>query len=189
MSNNENWIDRAKEIWGPLAQAAIWIMGIISGFLLPPPEGIEDDRVWLTFAKFIVAICVGLLFLPSRLWRGRRHAKWWWLTAACCLALTIMSFIVYQKLTYASTCVTVKGVRVVIGSAYTDHGAEYLRDNPGISCTDLIDQHVGKIDDVWTKASIDRVRLKLSATYVACVPLIALCIMTIIQAIYCVTRD
>lgn len=192
MPNNNsraNWIEQAQKHWGAVAQGGTWVLGIVGGFLLPPPLGTDDNHVWLKLAEFVAAVSVGLLFLPSRRWGKKKHAKWWWLVAALSLVISIVSFFGYQRLTYSSTCVTVDGARVVIGKDYTPHGTEYIHDNPGISCTDLIDQHVGVVEDVWTKQSIDSARLKLAATYIACLPLFTLCIMSLVHAMYCATRN
>jgi hypothetical protein len=184
----EGWLDQIKKIWGTLAQAAAWVLGIIGGFLLPPPVGAEGNQVWPKLAEFVIAALVGLLFLPSHRWNKKRHAKWWWLVALISLVAAVASFFAYQRLTYSATCETLGGARVVIGNEYTAHGADYVKENPGISCADLIDQHIGKTEDVWTKRSIDLARLKLAATYIACGPLFTLCIMTLVQAIYCATK-
>jgi hypothetical protein len=183
-----NWFQQVKGIWGPLAQAGAWVAGIIGGFLLPPPVGAEENKLWLRFAQFVITIVVGLMILPSRKWRRKKDAKWWWLMAAICLAAAVGSFFAYQRVTYSSTCETLEGGRVVIGYEYTPHGADYIRENPGISCADLIDQHIGKTEDVWTKRSIDAARMKLTITYIACIPLFTICLMALIQAIYCATK-
>lgn len=187
-NSTAKWFEQVKKIWGPLAQAGTWVAGIIGGFLLPPPIGAEDNKLWLRFAQFVITIVVGLLVLPGRKWNRKKHAKWWWMVTAICLVAAVASFFAYQRLTYSSTCQTLDGDVVVIGHEYTPHGADYVRENPGISCTDLIDQHIGKTEDVWTKQSIDSARLKLAVTYIACIPLFTICIMALIQAIYCATK-
>ena len=172
-----------KEYWGPLAEAATWIFGIIGSFLLPPPV-IANETQWPNFAKFIIAVCVGLLVLLALLWRKQKHWIGWALAALLFFAGGVGSFFTYQHLTDSSTC-TYQGKLVVIGKTYTQHGAKYVQENPGISCGDLIDQHIGKVEDVWTKDSIDSARLKLLAVYVGCMPLFTICIISLLQAIYC----
>jgi hypothetical protein len=179
------WIGQLKEIWGPLAGAATWIFGIAGSFLLPPPV-IANNGQWPNFAKFIIAVCVGLLVVPGFLFRRQKAWIGWEVMAVLFFAVAVGSIFAYQHLTDSTTC-TYQGALVVIGKTYTPHGAEYVKENPGISCGDLIDRHVGKIEDVWTKDSIDWARLKLVGTYIACMPLFTICIMSLLQGIYCWT--
>lgn len=180
-------IQGLKEIWGPLAQAAIWIFGIVGSFILQPPVTANQTQ-WPSLAKFIIAVCVGLLVVPGFLLRKKKHWLWWELAAVVFVAAAIGSIFVYQHLTDSSTC-TYQGQLVVIGKMYTPHGAEYAKENPGISCGDLIDQHVGKVEDVWMKDSIDSARLKLLASYLACMPLFTIGLMSLLQGIYCWKTD
>jgi len=179
------WIAQLKTIWGPLAAAATWIFGIIGSFMLPPPV-IANQAQWPNSAKFIIAVCVGLLVVPGFLFGKKKHWIWWELLAGVSLLAAVGSMFAYQHMTDSSTC-THQGALVVIGKTYTPHGAEYVKENPGISCGDLIDQHVGKVEDVWTKDSIDSTRLKLVAVYLASMPLSTICIMSLLQGIYCWT--
>ena len=43
----------------------------------------------------------------------------------------------------------------------------------------------GAAEAIWTSESINRRRLILAATYVCCLPLFALCLIAVVQALKC----
>lgn len=77
------------------------------------------------------------------------------------------------------------GQTVVVGSVYTQQGQYYVGQNPGITCEGLLEDFVGKAEDVWTKESITRCLFLLAGTYLSCVPLFGFCVMSLVQALYC----
>src|ERR1043165_4681171 len=115
-----SWFDQAQKYWAVLAQSGIWILGIVGGFLLPPPIGADEqqNQIWLKLAQFVAAASVGLVFILARRWSRKKHAKWWWLAAALSLVISIGTFFGYQHLTYKSTCMY-RGKVLVMGSEYT----------------------------------------------------------------------
>jgi hypothetical protein len=187
MANNGllRLIGQWKKIWGPLAGAATGIFGVVGTFFLPPPA-IAHEAQWPSLAKVVITVCVGFLVLMGFVFSKKKYWTGWVVVALLFLVAAVGSIFAYQNLTDSSTC-TYQGTLVVIGKTYTPHGAEYVKENPGISCGDLIDRHVGKTEDVWTKDSIDRARLKLVAVYIACMPLFTICGISVLQAIYCLT--
>ena len=169
-----------------LAQAAVWLGGILGGFLLPPPVGVSasGEKIWLRLGQFILAVVLGLVFFAARRWKQRRHALRWCAAALVFLALAVAAFFRYQQLTLAWTG-NYAGQKVVIGTAYTAQGVAYTAENPKMSCDDLVFDFAGKTEDIWTRDSINRHRLLLAATYVSCLPLFTICLIAMVQAIQC----
>lgn len=182
----DSWTERIKKSWGGLAQAAIWVISIISGFLLPPPVGISEDseKVWVRLAQFTITVIVGIMFIAARKWKARKHASRWWVTSAVLLFASLGTFVGYQALSYQWTCKYYDEIKIIGGNSYTSHGLDYVKDNPGASCETILKDHVGNVYDVWSKESIDRRRIVLAAIYISCVPLFTICIIAVTQAIY-----
>lgn len=185
-----SWFDQAQKNWTFLAQGAVWIMGIVGGFLLPPPIGADDpqSRTWVKFAQFVVAASFGLVLMLARRWNRREHAKAWWLAAILFLAVSIVAFFAYEHLTNTLTC-NYRGGQVIMGSEYTPSAQDEVTNNPQIPCAELMADFAGEIEDVWTKKSINFSRLELAATYILCMPLFTVCIMSLVHALCCATRN
>ena len=185
-SENQRWLQQTRKSWLALTQGAVWLGGILGGFLLPPPVGVSasDEKIWLRLGQFIIAVVLGLVFFAARRWRQRRHGLRWCAAALLFLALAVAAFFRYQQLTLAWTG-NYSGERVVIGSAYTAQGVSFCEKNPKISCDELIYHFAGETENIWTRDSINRRRLLLAATYVSCLPLFTICLMAVVQAIQC----
>jgi hypothetical protein len=167
-------------------QGAIWVSGIIGSFLLPPPVGVlkEEHKLWLRLAQFIIAVLVGLLFILKRKWNKKSQVKWWSVISAAALVLSVACFTGYQYLLYSWTC-NYNQQSVVIGTDYTPQGAYYVKQNPqGITCDELVADFAGKVEDIWTKRSINRARLILAGTYISCLPLFTVCLIAVLHAIH-----
>lgn len=185
-SETKKWVQGTRKSWVVLAQAGLWIGGILGGFLLPPPVGVNaaEEKVWLRLGQFIIAVVLGLVFFAARRWSQPRHALWWGAGALVFLAIAVGAFFRYQQLTLAWTGLYDEQ-KVVIGSVYTAQGLSYTQQNPKISCDELINDFGGLTENIWTRESINRHRLILAATYVSCLPLFTICLIAVVQAIQC----
>jgi hypothetical protein len=185
-SGDQEWLRQTRKGWLVLAQGALWLGGILGGFLLPPPVGIlaSEEKLWLRLGQFIIAVVLGLVFFASRRWRQTRHALAWAGAASLFLALAVAVFFRYQQLTLAWT-VNYVGQKVVVGSVLTPVGQADTQKNPGISNEDLVMDFAGRTAQIWTADSIDHRRLILAACYVSCLPLFTVCLITVVQAVAC----
>jgi hypothetical protein len=187
-AENQRWLEQSRKNWSVLTQAAVWVLGAIGGFLLPPPVGASpgDEKIWLRLAQFVITIVIGLVFIAAQKWRQKRHANWWWAFSLGFLVLAVSAFFCYQQFTYTWTC-DYAGQRVIVGSVYTPHGKKYAEQNPSLSRDLLLMHHAGAPEDLWTRESINRRRLVLAAAYILCLPLFTICLIAIVQAIRCIT--
>ena len=185
-SGNQAWLKQARKSWLLLAQGALWLGGILGGFLLPPPVGLlgSEEKVWLRLGQFVIAVVLGLVFFAARRWGQPRHALRWAGAALLVLVVAVAVFFKYQQLTLAWTG-DYAGQRVVVGAVLTPHGQAYVRANPDLSRDQLIMDVAGATEAIWTGESIDRRRLILAAAYVCCLPLFTLCLIAVVQAIQC----
>jgi hypothetical protein len=80
------------------------------------------------------------------------------------------------------------GQILTIGTVYTQQGNANAIENPNISCETLLDNFIGKADEIWTIDSINFTKHLLTATYLLSFILLSLCILSAVQLTYCYTR-
>lgn len=190
MATSAEWVENIKSTWGLLASFAIFIFGIVGSFVLPPPGWVASggSTTLINFAKFVVAALAGLILILVHKWNKRNHLARWTLVAIGSLVLSLLAYFAYQHLLDTRTCKYFDEV-VVIGGTYTQHAQSYVRGTPNASCSVLLEDFAGKADDVWTQDSINKSRYVLALAYISCIPLFTICIISIVQALYCITQD
>jgi hypothetical protein len=162
-----------------LSQFAAWIFGIIGVFLLPPPIGSESDII-VKFAKFVLIVATGLVLVPARRWNPRRA----WIVTVNSLVLSITLFFMYQYLVASWTC-TPFDVPVVVASDenLTDLAREYRAQNPNLTCELLLQAFAGNAEVVWSRQALITRRFRLALVYLLLVPLLAICVIALLQAV------
>jgi hypothetical protein len=182
----EQWLAQSRKSWGLLAQAAVWVLGILGGFLLPPPAGAdaaEGDSL-LRLAQFVATIVIGLILIAAHRWRLRRHAGRWATLSSVLLVLGIGALLGYQHLAGSWTAAYLDE-RVVVGSAFTDQGARHTAAHPEQTTSDLVFECADNTENIWTADSIRQRRLILAGLYLGNVPLFTVCLMAMVQALFC----
>lgn len=186
-----NVLKRLKREWSRLAAFATWFALVIGAFLLPPPVGASQFGSGGRISKLAVvvtAVVVGLIAVPLVRWSAKRHTWRWWKAAALSLFISVVSFFAYEWLVTTWTC-SYDSQRVVIGSELTAHGREFVERHPQwITCEDWIMAHAGKVEEIWTRRSIDIRCIVLAFFYLVAWPLFALAIICALQAIHCNSR-
>ena len=136
------------------------------------------------FTNYLVAILVGLMVLPLRSYNQNRNARDWARVTACSVFPSTIAFFVYQDLigTYS---VNYGERRVVIGSEFTALGRQHKQSFPHLTNQDLVMRSAGQPELVWTKDSIRRRNLLLKAFYVGASVLLAVSLLSVVQAIHC----
>lgn len=74
---------------------------------------------------------------------------------------------------------------VVIGSEFTALGRQHKQSFPHLTNQDLVMRSAGQPELVWTKDSIRRRNLLLKAFYVGASVLLAVSLLSVVQAIHC----
>lgn len=182
----QSWLESTKRTWSLLTQFAVFILGVVGSFILPPPGWASSgaDKTLVRFGQFIVAVLVGLMFLLVQRWNKKKHLGRWVLVALVFLASSISSFFTYQYFRDIRTCQYADQV-IVIGAVFTAHGEEYFSENPGSTCTSLLEDHAGVAEEVWTKESINKSHYILGAAYILNLPLLTICMIAVVQAVSC----
>lgn len=182
----ENWFENIKKTWGLVTQLAVFIFGVIGSFLLPPPGWVSSggDTTVVRLTQFVVTVLVGLILLLVRKWSKKKHVRRWVVLTVVSLAVSISTFFAYQYLLDTRTC-QYADQTIVIGTSYTQHAASYVGENANSTCASLLEDFAGKAEDIWTRDSINTSRYILAGTYVLNLPLFTICIIGVVQALYC----
>ena len=178
-------LKKSRESWILLAQSTIWIAAVIAGFMLPPPVGtLDETRVWVRFAQFVITVLIGLLVLAALRWNRKKNSLGWAALSVVFLLLGTVAFFSYQ-LYAARWTVPYSNQRVVIGHTFTKEGSEYHDQNPNLTMEALVMHCAGKIENIWTRESLQQRRLLLAGLYIFAMPLFTICIVSVLQALQC----
>jgi hypothetical protein len=175
--------------WSSFVSFATALCALFSGFLIPVPSAGEEN-LWFKYGRFLVAVCIGLWFVPEQTWSHREHKWHWW-----CVALTFVLG--------SSTCVfhytqqvdrwTIpywRDRRVVIGQTLNKDMKDYLQAHPGAHASplDLLNSVVGNPYRVWDAGEIESRQRKLELLYLLTMFLLSSTVVTVAQAACCSTR-
>jgi hypothetical protein len=148
------------------AQLGVVVASAWAGTLLPAPAALDPGaRPWPT--TIAVALLGLLLVAAQRRWpdsfdSARRSA---WLSLAC-LVVGLGGGGLYVFFVESWTCPYYAESRIM-GSELTPYAAEYLRQEPGTGCEELLKRFTGRADEIWTPASSLARELILSALHLA----------------------
>ncbi len=173
--------------WKKLLPIAAFIMGTIGSFWISPPytPGSDKAEALTHFAKFIVAVVVGLMILPMLKKSDKKvHAPFWGKVAAASLIAGIIAFFAYQYLLGEWTLVHNKKF-LVIGSAVKPDVEEFVRNNPSMTNWELLRYAAWNPWNIWTAESILHRRLVLATMYVLFTPLFAVTMVAVAQLMQC----
>jgi hypothetical protein len=175
--------------WISLVQGGLCVLAVIAGFWLPPPVGAlqSESGAWQRFSQFFAAIALAVMLIPVSRWRAPQHRRGWAIVATLSAILALSTLLLYARKRGDWTC-SYDGTRVVVGAELTAHANKYLLQNPGMSCDEIIWQHAGAVEEIWTKASIDARRNVLANIHMLTPALIGCFLLALSQAVY-VGRD
>ena len=142
-----------------IAAAALWPLTAA----LPP-----GDALQARIASAVVAALACALFASWRSLRGRAA-----ITISVASALVGLALLIKHFDALDACLVDFEGRQLIIGSAYTPEGQDYVRNNPGLSASDRILDAGGEPSRLWTTESIRACRLLVSWAGLAAVPFFA----------------
>lgn len=178
-----NFIRTFEKNWNVLSAIALFIIGILGTFLIPPPDYLANEPVFANAGKFIATIVIGLILVPILLWKTNKHTRNWWIVALLSFLLSIVCLFSYLSLKQKWMCRCFdENKLILIGSEMKPSLNESLKNS---DCQELLQGSSCYPEKVWTKASIDRNRLILAGVYILSLPLFIIAMMSVVQAIYC----
>lgn len=171
--------DRDRQRW--VAATCIALTAAIVALMAPPDALRGAGTSGRVFAVLAATAIVGLGALPAFLGASRGARRLWMAGAALALVAGI-GLNIYASSRQRACTARYDGQSVVVGTEWTSVGETYVRDNPALSKDELLFDAAGVADRLWTRASIDRCRTVLSATYFLWLPFLTLSLFACVQA-------
>jgi hypothetical protein len=170
--------------WVRLTQIAVWIVGIASGFFLPPPTPYGSANFsYYKLALFLTAVIVGLLLIPMKNRSRRSHTKEW-ISLTIVMVLGVCGILYSYSTVRNSTTFRYEG-NVYVKGQYTNGAQAYLAHYSGMTDSSLLLDAAGQSDLVWTPESVETNTLQLSGLYVAGVACLTICMLSLLQSLKC----
>jgi len=182
-----SWTHAAAKHWATLAQFATVAMGIAGSFVLPPPSDDLDGDVWRPTAAFVLAVLAGGFFVLTRRLVIKRHASRWAGTALVLLLISVALNFIHSF--YRSRVTELyQGHRVVVGTNYLPDIVKYIDGEPNTpSRAVVLWDAAGDVKSVWPSNEVEANRLRLASIYVTTLTSVVLTVMSIVQALHCIS--
>lgn len=187
-------LNKIKKNWSLFAQFGVWIIAILSSFILTP-QFKEYDTTWTyRFAQFLAASIIALMIIPIQRWKTKTDTIKWWSTA---LFLLIFGIIVlreyYQKVDfytvqYVMTRTIVGDDENLLPEARANKIEIEKRKGIKINNAELVIMAAGKTETVWKSEVLKERRFNIIVLYICSVSLFTIFIISIIQAINCQSK-
>lgn len=147
-------------------------------WLLPVPEAVAGDGQSRRLA-FACLLSAGLVATAGLLARASPPSMWRRASAALAVGGGVVGIAAFLTAARVEQVCTARhaGRPVVIGTEWTPVGRDYREKYPELSVDELLADSAGRADVIWTKASIDRCRLGVSASYFLWVPMLTVAIV------------
>jgi len=126
--------------WHTMLQTAAWICAALSVFILEPPgHSLSGGAVlsWTLLARFLVAICVGVILLVAIAFQDQRYLRTWLVLAGAGLVTGMALLGLYGSMVLLWTCETADGIRLVMGTTLTSKAQQWAAGGHD-TCADLL---------------------------------------------------
>ena len=170
--------------WRLRLQLIVFLLTIVSPFLIPPPVGaaqFADSITWTRATAFVFSLLAGVVLGAAQIWRQSRYAYIWIGTTLAGVLLSVTLTRSYSEKAADWTCRYTETVRRVVGDTFTDRGREYVTANPDKTCDRLVFEFQD-VELVWTRESIDRRRRILARVYCGVPAALGATVICLIQA-------
>lgn len=177
--------------WSKLAAVGVWIMGIIGGFISPPPVGQAEGLG--NFVRFVVTVFAGIIIAAMIKFPKRKHGIWWLLATVVLLILSVVCYL-YNWSLAERYVIDYEGQTIVIGDEFIDETETYCQDEYGKPCSEvdpkeLLLDYGSEMSMIWTHESVRRVNFRLALTYILIIPVFAAAIMCVTHTISCYMKN
>jgi hypothetical protein len=170
--------NRWKKAWNTISQLAVWVVSIITTFVLPPildtPE--SENSVW-KLTQFLITLLLILLILLARYLNRSSHLFIWLLLGLLFLGAGLFSLNSYDNIRRKCSCKYYSST-ILIGTVVKD-SVDRDRD-----CESLVKSVAGRVNDIWTEESINSCRKREMYYYISIVPFFTVVMISFLQALF-----
>jgi hypothetical protein len=173
-------ISQIGERWQAISALGAVVASAATAIYRPPPIG--DRESFIALGTLLSSVASGLIYVLMRRFSARRHLLAWALAAAAGIGGAVWSHSFYGTL-WDTRVAVYQEQQFVTGDEYTPMGTAWVAkqgDNP----TDVLFAFAGAVTNVWTTESVERVKTRMRLTYYAVFPLVAVAILSTVQAVY-----
>jgi hypothetical protein len=174
------WLTQLRRHWASLVQVSGVLLVVVGTAVLPPAVSGPDETPWRRLAQVMTAILIGLMFVAAARRPVKDH-RFWSSVSIVLTMLTLTATLTYSHLSSSWTCLY-DDRRMVVGSELTSRGLAHRQRNPDVSCTTVIGDFAGNLEDVWVKDSLTQRYSILGGLYIACVGLVTMTLVSVVQA-------
>lgn len=187
--NPQNHLNPIKKNWETLVTSATWLIGITTSIIIIPNE-IRNGPVSIKeLSIFVLAVIIGLSLILTNRFKQKSH-QWVWSFVA--ILFLLFALITIQKYnTYARTLIcNCDDQKFIRGNEFLEENKIYLKGIDPKKCPFFCDSSFKRNNKVipsliWEFESIEANYNSLLLTYIGCLPLISLTIISISQAVNC----
>lgn len=174
--------------WTRLAQIAVWAIAVLATFQMAPPRSTPaiDDASWTRLAQFVLVIILGLLI--GVLGHRRNSRLVCRCASAALLLIGLAAFFINLHLSDAWTCPYDGRGPIVVGASASAEAIRFQLQNPGISCTMLVQAFAGNTAEIWVAHEIGARHITLVALYLANVLCLSLSLVLMLESLSESTR-
>lgn len=175
----DNALSHAKKNWLRLGQFASFALLSIP-FLWPPPTAAADTGTARATAALISTAVIAILIVAGVRWSAISHLIGWAATVIILLLVAVVVFMFYDRAVRRFTCYY-NHRRVLVGDRLTEQAIQHSKALRITSCSELLDEFAGNVEDIWTLDSRIHASTVLSSLYVAVVGMLASMLVAVTQ--------
>ena len=171
--------------WKAISSVGAVVIATTTAFFRPPPVG--ESSAFIAVGGFLATVCAGLIYVAMVRWSTAKHAAWWVVAGAVGAVAAVASFYVYES-QWDAHVATYQGQAQIVGEVLTPEGAAWVKQRGQADASQLLFDAAGEAEQIWTAESIARVKSRMRLTYLAGFPLVAVGILSTLQAMHCVLQ-
>ena len=171
--------DNIGKRWRAISAIGAIVASTATAIYRPPPIG--DPQSFIALGTLLSSVTSGLRYVAMTRFASQRHVLAWILAAVAGLAGAVWCHSYYGAL-FDTRVAVYQGQQFVVGDDYTPEGTAWAAAH-GHDANALLFDFTGVATNVWTGDSIQRVKTRMRLSYYAVFPLVAIAILSTVQAV------